>query len=191
MYNFGFNIFLSTLLPGLLVSVAVYMLLDNVIPYSEFIIWIDSARNNELLFTILLLLSSSFFGELTGSFTGIFERKVLDPIAAKHLMITSEQYDEEWRLYLRSLDSGGNPYISSNAITFKFELRTFLAFLLLAILFLFLGHYYSAVGFATAATIMFYLAKETHYLLADWRNSEFQEQAIDNLNESVDEEFQE
>lgn len=182
MQSFGFNTFISILLPGVVVSTAVYLLLRTFLPGTEFCMWLESTQSQEFLFTGILVTSSSFFGALLGSFLGHIEWKILDRRAAKNLELKRENYDEQWRLYIKSLSINTNPYVSGKALTFYFESRTAISFLVLALsLFIVPGYLWLGVLFLLLSFFMLFLAKETHYLLAYIRNEQFGEISIDNL----------
>jgi hypothetical protein len=174
--NFGFDTFLSTLLPGVIASFAVFMFIQTFLPDAVFFKWLVSSQSQELLFTSLVLIFSTLFGSILSSFLDFFEWKFMDNRAAKKLEISRDEYNNQWYRYLSSLSSANNPYISGKALMLRFELRTALALVLLGSALVFSpGYCVAALLTFVFSGVMYYLSCETHYLLAHWRDREYGE----------------
>lgn len=174
MQNFGFDTFISILLPGVFVSVASYLLLRQFCPETEFFYWLQSIAHRDVMVTLVMLISSSFFGAVLGSLQDFFEWRHLDARASKRLGVSREAYNDQWHQYIAKLPLTDNPYIRTKAQLLRFELRTALALAILAVsLLLSPGYLNAAIVVAILSMVVYYLATETHYLLAYWRDSEF------------------
>lgn len=179
MQSFGFNTFLTILLPGTILTIAGYQLVYWKWPESDLYWWIISLGDSDFLSATALVLISSLLGSLLSSILGMFEWKLLDALAANNLSIDRDQYDEEWCLYVESLSSTQpNSYLSSKALSYMFEFRAAFSSLILAGVLLIVSPYHG-VGIVVLflALLLGKLAYETHYLLADWRHRSYGWQA--------------
>ena len=180
MQNLGPQFLTGVLLPGSVVFAASWLLLDSLAPTSLAYSWLIELVARDISFGLVTLVGSSLFGEILSSLMGHFENRFFDPKAAKNLEISEKLYREEWYCYVDGLSKNekGNSYLSQQASLFYFEIRTAAAFLLLtcAVLVKF-DWSLMVLGPFLLFCVLSYLAYETHYLLADWRDRLFRKQA--------------
>lgn len=132
MASFSFDYLVTVFLPGALLTFASGIALNTFDPCSAKIAW-DLAANHQWLAVMVVTLASAFFGIFLSSLWGWIENHLADPRRAKKLGVTIAGYNEEWHLYVDSLNEGqGNSYISRVVLLWQFESRTALALILLA-----------------------------------------------------------
>lgn len=188
MTSFGFDILISMLLPGSVMMASAGLVLWKYGIDSIAGRWLVWASEKDLLISIVLVILSALFGGMLASILEKFEWICLDPREAKKLEISKNQYDEEWYLYVESLTDSGNRYLSGKARLFFFQYRTGAALLFLAPCWFLAAStcvekWLGASLAVLAGTMLLCLAKDNHYLLADWRHRLFGDLAKSRLQE--------
>lgn len=124
---------------------------------------------------LVLYLASMFLGAALSILAGYFEFFALDPRQAKKLNLQLDQYREQWQLYVDSLETAKNPYISRYVDHFLFTLRAAFAIAIVSVLFLALSPlpiWLPVTGLA-AALLAGIVAADHHGELAKFRNRRF------------------
>ena len=121
MSTFGFETFVSILLPGAVLSISGWLIFhayfDSTIVYA----WLGG-EPLDIFLTAFVLVSSSLLGMLCASICEEFEWQIMDHLRGKKLKLTRMEFVEQWFCYVE--DKTQYPYMERMAITFLFELRT-------------------------------------------------------------------
>jgi len=155
--EFGFEVLVTYLLPGILVTLAVFI--AHGIGEEEIKIILDWAKETQFLVSVILLALFALFGALVTSLQAVLESSFLDWLAPKLLKKEQEQLDKEWDFYVNNLPK--NPYISRVVLFFQFETRLGLSALILGVALFFLSYLHAVIFLALG--IFFYLIGISHH----------------------------
>jgi hypothetical protein len=129
--GFGFEVLITYLLPGVVVTLAVAFFHGITVDQAKWLL--AEATKAEFLASFLLLAVISALGAVTASVQGVIEGHLLDPLAAQLVGISKVKFDEQWTKYVKDLPNGRNPYIARVVLFFQFETRMGLAMLILSL----------------------------------------------------------
>jgi hypothetical protein len=180
-----FNRIVAVFIPGLTLAIASWLVVHRVAPDAAATGMIERLPDSEWLFTFVVLAAALFFGACLRSLAGLMEAKLLDGVSRRRLGITEAEFDREWDLYIDTLDTAKNPYISDLALSFFFDFREGISLAVLsAVLITQYGCYRwwaGALSFLLSAALL-YSAREGHFTLAERRHRLFGEKAREQVD---------
>lgn len=183
MDKIGYDILVSVMLPGAMLTLAAWMISGHLLAPHELRAIVGSLAPNSALQTVALLLLTGFLGTALASLADLFEERILDRDQAARMNLSANDYLEQWLKYVDSLEDARNPKNSLRVLWMHFEMRSGLAGLALAFC-----HYFrrtehdlrfswaSAAFFLIAwfASLGFvYLSSIHHRVLANYRQRRF------------------
>ena len=171
MHSFGYRTLISVLLPGSILLGALWLVASANFSGSRSYVFVAASASQDITFATILLLGSALAGSLIASVMARVELHIFDRITPKKLGLSRATYDEQWYCYVESLRDDVNPYLQGKTDLFFFELHCGCALFCLSIA-CFVSNNLIALGllsfFASAGS--FFLAQQTHVLLAFWRD---------------------
>lgn len=122
MYQFGFEVLITVLVPGLLLTGAAVLAAD-VWAEGDFDTLIAPLEGSAFAEGVALLVVAATLGSALATMMWVLELKVIDPMTAEKLKVCDDQFDREWSRYVDSLTKEHNSHISRMVQAFYFELR--------------------------------------------------------------------
>lgn len=116
-----------------------------------------------------------FLGSVLGTIVGFAEPQLLDRLQRCRLRLEPDEYQQQWRRYLDSLEKAHNSYVTKQVNAFHFQARSALAlmFLFLFVLFSSNRSLYVLVPAFILAIFLSWAAIADHYELAAFRQRRF------------------
>lgn len=119
--DFGFDVLVTFLLPGLLIAISIGMFVDwQVGQMDKVFVWMKEAQ---FISAFLILGVVALLGTIVASIQALFESLVLDRLTPKLMSITEETFKDDWEKYIRDLDKYRNTYVTRVVLFFQFETR--------------------------------------------------------------------
>jgi len=134
MQSLGFETLVTTLLPGMLLLLALFF---AAVPPENWDAALETLEAHDTLLTVGLLLVAALLGMILASLLGVLEWRVYDRVATCVLKrkapgYSRDTYLAEWSKYLDSLEEKKNPFVDRLVLYYFFESRTAVALLLLS-----------------------------------------------------------
>jgi hypothetical protein len=129
--TFGFDVLLTFLLPGFIVTIGVLLL--HAVNAAESNELLKVAGSAQFLTTFVLLAVVTLFGVMVAAFQAIAETYVLDRLTPYLASQTKIEFDNNWQNYVLNLPKFSNRYISRVVLFFQFETRLGLSLLFLGL----------------------------------------------------------
>src|SRR5262245_3708792 len=112
MASLGFDHLVAILVPGVTLSLAAWLLAVQWLPVGPIRTAIEDLATTEWRFTFVSLVAALFFGACMRSLAGLIEAKIIDSRTRRRLGQSEAQYDRVWDLYVDSLRTDKNTYVS-------------------------------------------------------------------------------
>lgn len=169
--EFGFEVLVTYLLPGILATLAVFAWHGVGVAEAKQIL--DWAQQAQFLASLLMLSLFTLFGALIASLQALLESWILDRLTPWLMNKAPGHFDREWDYFINRLPT--NSYISRVVLFFQFETRLGLASLILGITLLSLSLLHGVL-FIVLGFVFYLIGIGHHRELASIRESYFQEQ---------------
>jgi hypothetical protein len=182
MLSLGYDKILTIIIPGVIIFVALWLLLNRYDPTGILNVALSNAAEKQWLFSLVLAIASIVFGQLLAMVAGSLEIKLLDKARTNQmldegLIKNKGEYDEQWYSYIDSLEKAHNSYISKLSTHFHFEFRLSLSLVIISISLIPCVLTWGHMAFATILYILaLYLFRQSvmiHSELVDYRCRQF------------------
>jgi hypothetical protein len=174
MHAFGYRILVTVLLPGAMVTAALWLFFERFLPDSRVYQLMLMVLSQEWMGAVVLLLGATLLGTFLASIMSYAECYTLDVWLPKQMGITPEDYHAEWTAYVDSLEKAENPHITQITLYFWFESRTAVASIILGVMWALYGwslsEFLAAVALILLGFLLSLTARSSHDLLADYRH---------------------
>ncbi|MBI5450001.1 MAG: hypothetical protein HY940_01460 [Gammaproteobacteria bacterium] len=165
--NFGFEILVTFLLPGILGAVAAGIF--HGMTESQLKEMLDWATNAQFITSFFSLAAVALLGAIIASIQAVIETCILDRITPWCMGIDKEIFNSDWNYYVDNLQRLKNPYVSRVVLFFQFETRLGLSAIILGMALLKLSCSHATLAFALG--LGFYIIGMMHHKeLAGFRN---------------------
>jgi hypothetical protein len=131
MYQFGFETLVIVLVPGLLLTAAFVLVIDDRAP-GDLEALMSTLHVGAFAKGVGLLVVAATIGSALAAMLWVAEAKGMDRFTAWRMKICSEQFNREWSRYVDNLTKEHNSHISRMVQAFYFEVRAGSASLALA-----------------------------------------------------------
>ncbi len=168
--NYGFEVLITYLLPGIIAVIAVAI--AHGVGFEQMKALLTWATEAEFLSAFLGLASIALLGAIIATVQAIIETYILDKITPRLLGISNAVFCQEWDDYLKALPTEKNSYISRVVLFFQFETRMGLALLLLGGI-LFKLSWAHAITAIAMGVVLYLVGIAHHRELASYRHKQF------------------
>ena len=171
MQDWGYEVFATILLPGVVIATAAWLVVSEEAPGSPLNTWMKNAAANQWSFLFIAAVVSTLLGHVVAAIVHAIESIVFDKFRAWRMKVSLEEFASHWERYIDWLSDGSNSYVSRTARRLWFESRMAFALAILGATLLWWRHseWWMTVGVFAAAGVLLVLALRTHRILAEWR----------------------
>ena len=190
MLSLGYDKVITIIIPGAIIFVALWLLLNRFDPNGVLNIALSNAVQKQWLFSLVLAVVSIVLGQLVAMVAGNLEINLLDKARTDQmlkdkLISNKEEYDKQWYSYIDSLEKAHNSYISKLTLHFHFEFRLSITLVMFSIALIpcvvTWGHLIGAIAVFILGLHLFRQSVLIHSELVDYRYRKFGKSKSDNL----------